>query len=416
MLLTILPLAVSAVAVHVFLDRAALTSFDDVATRYRDQITPAQRLQVLLWEAAAPVEEFLDAREPTQQQSYRDLRVRIETGFSSLRTELDLEASRTLLERAELDWARADGIATELLAHTRALGDANDIELADRFAALIGTTVDKLRAVENHLSGIVAADHADAVRDYERARWASVIAAGVSLLAMVMGVVIIVRVMMANVERLVDGARKFAEGDRTHRIAVSVPPELREVADEFNRMIVRIHEAEDALAAQARSDVLTGLPNRRAFEEVLTAAFARMRRMKEPVVLLSLDIDHFKRINDTHGHAAGDEVLRVVGRTIGSAIREVDKAFRVGGEEFAVLLAGTDIPGAMIAAERLRAAIASHPASLANGRILAVTASIGVAAADSAKTPDALLHAADEALYAAKSAGRDRVVVASLSP
>ena len=281
---------------------------------------------------------------------------------------------------------------------------------------MIGTTADKLRAIENGLSGIVATDHADAVRDYERARWVSVIAAGGSLLAMLMGVVIIVRVMIANVERLVDGARKFAEGDRTHRIAVSVPPELREVADEFNRMIIRIHEAEDALASQARSDVMTGLPNRRAFEEALAAAFARMRRMNELVVLLSLDIDHFKRINDTHGHAAGDEVLRVVGRTIGSAIREVDKAFRVGGEEFAVLLAGTDIPGAMIAAERLRAAIASHPASLANGQTIAVTASIGVAAADSAKAPDDLLHAADAALYAAKSAGRDRVVVAGASP
>jgi diguanylate cyclase (GGDEF)-like protein len=414
MALTVLPLAISSVVIQVFLNGAAIAAFDDVATRYRSQISPTQHLQVVLWEVAVPVEEFLDAREPTQQSAFRALRVEIQTGFSGLDGTLASDpATRALLRQAEGDWAVADQIATELLAHPHARGDQHDIELADRFRDLIGTTVGKLRTVENGLGRVLEADHVAAAMAYRRARWVSGVAAGVSLLAIILGVAIVMRLLMVNVGRLVEGARRFAEGDRDHRIAVSVPPELREVADEFNQMIVRIRSAEDALVEQSRRDVMTGLSNRRAFDEALATAFARMRRLDEPVVLLTLDVDHFKRVNDTHGHAGGDAVLRAVAQTVASTIREVDKAFRVGGEEFAVLLAGTDVAGAMVVAERLRVAIAAAPVEVDDGQRVTVTASIGVALADGTKPSDALLRAADLALYAAKNGGRNRVVAAS---
>ncbi|HEX2880232.1 MAG TPA: GGDEF domain-containing protein, partial [Polyangiaceae bacterium] len=181
--------------------------------------------------------------------------------------------------------------------------------------------------------------------------------------------------------------------------------------DEFNKMVERIHESEAALAEEAREDALTNLSNRRAFNETLDGAFARLRRLKDPVVLLSLDIDHFKRINDNYGHDVGDEVLRNLAQILRSCTREVDRVFRVGGEEFAVLVAETDALGAQIAAERIRAAIASHAVVTSQGP-LRITSSVGVALATRSMRKDELLKAADAALYRAKAQGRNQVVLA----
>ncbi|MCA9603570.1 MAG: GGDEF domain-containing protein, partial [Myxococcales bacterium] len=125
-----------------------------------------------------------------------------------------------------------------------------------------------------------------------------------------------------------------------------------------------------------------------------------------------IDVDHFKRVNDTYGHAAGDEVLRVVAQTLAANIREVDRAFRIGGEEFVVLLVGTDLAGAKIAAERLRSAIAERPVATgaAGAGTVEVTASLGIAVSHEKMQPADLLAEADAALYLAKAGGRNRAV------
>ncbi len=410
--LTILPLAIAAVLDHVLLDASVISDFNDVASRYRNQIGPTQRLQIELREANVAVEAYLDSREPNWPPAYREQRVRSEAAFVGLQRELRADAQLSaLLRRAQEQWRSADAIALELLAHPPAGGDEHGVERADHFAGLINESVDELRAIDLSLTRDLEADHRAALLALERSRWLSAIAAGLSLVCMIGGVAVIVRIMLANIDRLVDGARRFARGDRQHRIDVQVPPELRQVADEFNTMIGLIHQSEEALAQQARRDALTELPNRRAFEEALTEAYARVRRLGEQVVLLTLDLDDFKTINDTHGHAAGDEVLRAIGRTMTRTIREVDKAFRTGGEEFAVLLVGTDIAGAKVAAERLRAAIASCPVAV-GGTDIGVSASIGIAFVRPDQARDDLVQAADRALYAAKAGGRNRVVAA----
>ena len=221
------------------------------------------------------------------------------------------------------------------------------------------------------------------------------------------GVVTIGRVVSVSIDRLVEGAERFAAGDRDHRIDVQVPPELHGVAEEFNRMIVRIHESEAVLADLARRDGLTDLPNRRAFDDELSEMFARMQRLGEPGSLLMIDIDHFKRINDTHGHAAGDDVLRAVGRTMASDLRLL--------EEFAAILAGADAAAAQTTAERLRQTVAAVRVPVKGGEI-AVTVSVGVAMATDGLAPMSLAEAADAALYRAKQEGRNRVVVSAPIP
>jgi diguanylate cyclase (GGDEF)-like protein len=239
--------------------------------------------------------------------------------------------------------------------------------------------------------------------------WLAGIAAGVCLLTIIAGVVLIGRVMSASVDRLVDGAIRFSEGDRIHRIDVRVPPELRRVANEFNRMISRIHAYEDVLADRALTDALTGLPNRRAFDEAIGRNWDRARQFGEPFAMLQIDVDHFKHVNDSYGHAAGDDVLRRVADALSRQLRAAHPVFRTGGEEFIVLVPGARIPDAAVIAERLRTEVAVVASPFA-GNEISVTISVGVTDSMGCANPDAMIRAADAALYDAKTQGRNRVV------
>jgi diguanylate cyclase len=159
------------------------------------------------------------------------------------------------------------------------------------------------------------------------------------------------------------------------------------------------------LLDQANVDPLTGAFNRRHLERCLADAIERQRRTSAPASLLLIDVDHFKRINDDFGHAAGDGVLRAVVELIGRRARKLDLLFRVGGEEFMLLLPDTRESAAAVVAEQLRASIgASRPIDAAD-----VTVSIGVSELQPGETMDAWMKHADDALYAAKNAGRNRV-------
>ena len=171
--------------------------------------------------------------------------------------------------------------------------------------------------------------------------------------------------------------------------------------------------AREALRAQATTDALTGIANRRTILDTLGKELDRFRRAKSACAVVFVDLDHFKQVNDTYGHPAGDEVLRQAASTLRAILRPYDLVGRYGGEEFVVVLPGCDVEGARAAAERLRAAIAGT-AITAGGARLQVTCSMGVAVATGANAwdRDRLLSEADAALYRAKREGRDRVVVA----
>lgn len=157
---------------------------------------------------------------------------------------------------------------------------------------------------------------------------------------------------------------------------------------------------------EARTDALTGLANRRSFDQELTRSVAMHRRKSTPFSLVILDIDHFKRLNDTYGHMIGDQVLKSFARCLKDSFRETDIVCRYGGEEFAVILPQTTLKEALVAAERTRLAIAECRHSIGE-QDLQVTASIGVKEITRYKSEVEILTNADRALYAAKQAGRN---------
>jgi diguanylate cyclase (GGDEF)-like protein len=186
-----------------------------------------------------------------------------------------------------------------------------------------------------------------------------------------------------------------------------------DAAKELHSKTDGLVKANEALTTLSQIDVLTGLANRHGVDEHIRSAFARLKRYQEPYAVLMIDIDLFKRVNDTHGHLVGDDVLRVLSKTLKKNLRENDFAGRYGGEEFLVLLpsAGTNHAGRV--AEKLRAAIEaiSHPV------VGTVTVSIGVAvSALDSHDEYATTAEADRQLYVAKHAGRNRVSLQGDSP
>ncbi|TCS98111.1 diguanylate cyclase [Tepidimonas ignava] len=171
----------------------------------------------------------------------------------------------------------------------------------------------------------------------------------------------------------------------------------------------------DALCELSEHDALTGLPNRRAFEARAAQELDRASRAGETPLLLMVDLDHFKRINDEHGHPAGDAVLRAAADTLRSTVRPMDTVARLGGEEFVVLLPNVTPARAQALAERLRAAL-QRTVTVPDGRSVAVSASVGGAFAPPwvRTTLAHWLERADRQLYEAKRAGRNRVMIEPL--
>ena len=236
-------------------------------------------------------------------------------------------------------------------------------------------------------------------------------------------------------------AREIAAGKLEGRFEVSARDEVGELAGAFNTMserlsdsdrrtrqaLVELSEARDTLEIRveertaelaeanaklqmaASTDDLTGLLNRRAMNLLLAQELSRSRRAGETAVLLLVDCDHFKRINDEFGHDVGDRVLELLARTMQENLRGHDSVARWGGEEFLLMLPRTPLGPAVQVAEKVRAAVAGTP-FLAGDRRVPLTVSIGVAPLDHDGSIEASVRRADEALYRAKAEGRDRVV------
>ncbi|SHE75079.1 GGDEF domain-containing protein [Devosia limi] len=226
------------------------------------------------------------------------------------------------------------------------------------------------------------------------------------------------------------GSLQAASGDLGREITAEAMKQLaerllsetRRMQDTNQALEIQLEASRDDIASLQRDlddvrresmlDPLTKIANRKSFDEGLATAIAEASKGSSPLCLLLLDIDHFKNFNDTYGHQTGDQVLRLVAMTLKSNIKGKDLAARYGGEEFVAILPSTDIEGAMIAAENIRKAIQAKELlkRSTNEKLGRITASFGVAAFRPSDTGATLIERADRCLYAAKHAGRNRVI------
>jgi diguanylate cyclase (GGDEF)-like protein len=177
------------------------------------------------------------------------------------------------------------------------------------------------------------------------------------------------------------------------------------------RYALKLGETLEALRQHATRDQLTGLLNRREFDRIMAEEAERSRRFGHPLALVMVDIDHFKAVNDTHGHLAGDAVLREVAKTLTAQLRTVDRVARIGGEEFALVLVQTGRSAATEVAQRVVKAVAASPVMIESGVSLRLTISAGLAVLpEDVSWLELLIGAADRSLYAAKRGGRNRVM------
>jgi len=233
------------------------------------------------------------------------------------------------------------------------------------------------------------------------------IVAGTLLVAAVLGYALGL-VIVRPLNRLTSAASKVAAGDLDVDVGAAKGGEVGYLTEVFRDMVARLRSSRVELERLSVTDPLTGLDNRRRMMEVLQNEVLRCRRLNHVCSVVMADVDHFKSYNDAHGHPAGDEALKCVATVLREVLRDVDSIARYGGEEFFVLLPETSADAAADMVKRARALLAKHrpPAG-------AVTLSFGLAEYPKhGDTGEALIRAADAALYEAKRSGRDRVVVA----
>lgn len=358
-----------------------------------------------------------------------------------LLTLVDRVTGRSAAVAADIDHLEALGLAPEKAARVRVihgdLADGADV-LADLTASILagegGDAVDGLISRRNRLiqrqelisselttlvTGLaretelqVAAYQASALRT---GYWLSAAVAGgavasvIAVLAVYRG---LRRHMLDRLRGVTEALREWRYGGRGVIEVDDRGDEISEMAAALRDLVASVDRRTEELATQAQTDMLTGMFNRRGFQKRAEVELARAGRYGTPLSVLVGDIDHFKRVNDTHGHAIGDAALRHVTALWQGALRDSDVSGRMGGEEFAALLPHTATAAAHVVAERIRGDVAISSIPLEDGETLHLTVSIGIATAAPGEGLASLLARADAALYAAKRGGRNRVVLA----
>jgi two-component system, cell cycle response regulator len=410
----LLPLVVLAGGSFFFFEQAVAT-FENTENKILEELFPLDHLNDLLLKT-----EELEDRETFHEDFQTRMQfVRLSQEIEQTLTEIlsspsQLMEKRSLVLKVQKEWklakANEDKLSISLENPNSIIGQQQRLLTKKH----LDQAIHEIRRLKDLLTSFQAEDNFRQARKLKyRARTITAIVLVVAIMLVVLSGLILTQSILRPLKLLNIGVARFGEGDLSYRIALKTQDEIEQLANTINGMAAKLEQSQKALRELATIDGLTGVYNRREFNRRLTVEIERSRREGHPVSLLMVDIDHFKKLNDTYGHQSGDDALRHFSALLTKEVRPGDLPARYGGEEFAVILPNADRRDVFAVAERLRTLIAAQDIEIQNNQKVKVTASLGCATFPvDAETEDSLMAQADAALYKAKQGGRNRVCLA----
>ncbi|SNY91146.1 diguanylate cyclase (GGDEF) domain-containing protein [Cohaesibacter sp. ES.047] len=385
------------------------TTFENTIHAQNRMLLPLERIQDIFWNISDEINNSSQEGGGGDRLSFEASAKAVQTQLSDMRSAIT-ENSRYehILRGVQLHWDKVLKVAPGVIRSAPNSVDAK-LRIFESEISQAGRQLGQL-AEQLRLESEVA--HRSTLNAIKRFETVALLAVFLAIGFAVVTIYTIDRVLMNSTDKLVEGAMRVASGDREQEILVTVPPELASVANAFNSMTRQIVIQEAQLQSAARLDGMTGLKNRREFDLRMAEQIDATGTQAGSVALLMIDVDHFKKFNDTHGHLAGDDALRLVAKVLAAEARETDEVFRYGGEEFTVLLSDIQKDQVLQAAERIRSKVAETQIPLPNGEHGTVTISIGVKEFASGLSFNDIVGQADKALYQAKASGRNKVIMA----
>jgi len=408
----VLPLLILGVTTYVSINRV-VDAFNHVVEDPYTELREVARLQVAVSAALMPPNDYLVHGDKSERKNFEQQAAEVDLQFDRINAILGSGHEESgFIRSAHQKWLAGKKQAQAVLLMPRPVGSPQAALAMERMDIQFEKVLSELEAA-NQLS---TQEATEALATAKMVRNDAVMKAVLSVIVGVMVAIVVGWLLMQNtvtpIQELHRAVQQFGRGNLGERADVFSRDEVGKLASAFNDMASQVQSMTETLTDESIHDPLTGAINRREFERQFQKMLQHSIRHNRPLTVAMLDLDHFKGVNDTHGHQVGDELLKTFCSVVEGNLRPGDVFARYGGEEFIAVLPESDAMGARRVAERLRL-LAGGSGVKRNGKMVSTTVSIGLATfpADGS-TVDQLLAAADRALYGAKAAGRDRVEVA----
>ncbi|MDH5711343.1 MAG: diguanylate cyclase [Gammaproteobacteria bacterium] len=412
-ILMLIPLAILIAVQYLVFDRT-ITHLNNVSEHSSLELTNIRQLQHAMHIAVMASNDYLIHGEVIEHENYAAIASEITMTINTmLKVMAEHPDEIALVEQFNELWGQIDQKALSILAITNPVGNrtlAKEMELLD---ALSVQAISVLQKMFNIVTLEIAEESEDAA--YLSNILIILITGGTSMSALF---ILWLNRNMANaivnpICCLKNAANRVGKGDYSSCLSWARQDEIGELAQSFDEMTMHLEQAQNKLEILSRQDGLTGILNRREFDRLFPIELNRAARFDRNLSLIFIDIDHFKEINDNHGHLTGDHVLQIFAKLVMGTIREIDQFARYGGEEFVLILYEVDREGAYVLAERIRKLIEGANFGEVDDVPVRVTVSIGIAChPKNGASERELIESADRAVYQAKSEGRNRVICA----
>lgn len=370
----------------------------------------ANRLKIQLLQTELPFAQYLNRGESADREAFIRQSVEIDRSFENAIATTSLPPHELdLLKLARAEWVDVKSLGEKLLTKSQIPELDELIARTDEFGRHLSRAVTLLDDLES-----TAQQHVREIRYSEKDKeWSSISALilifGLGLVLAIFEAIVLQAIVLEPIRRLEQTVNKYSQGDLSTRISVVNNDEIGHLASAFNAMAERFVNVQTELDYLSVHDNLTGLYNRGKFHDVINVEIQRAKRYEREFSLLLIDIDNFRKVNETYGRLVGDSLLCSVGMQVAATIRPTDIAARYSDDDFAVILSETSGFGAKETAERIIRAIADHPLNIGDGKTLNMTVSIGIATYPSdADNESGLFAQGVQALEKAKASGESQ--------